>query len=82
MARLHLTLSLNTCELQPLLAEFRVRVDFLGLAEAERRIGCEMDEAFFCSLIEIKLLSRKLQQSFEARLSYERRPIANPHFVG
>lgn len=57
-ARSHraLTISINTCELSPLLAEIAERVRVLGADEAARRIGCEMDEAFFRSLVSVELI--------------------------
>lgn len=46
------TVTADCAEVKLLTAELVARAKELGLAETERRIGCECDEAFFLSLVE------------------------------
>lgn len=47
------TLSVNTCEMVPLIAEFVQRAKVHGQVETERRIGRLVDRALFNELFEM-----------------------------
>jgi hypothetical protein len=46
MPLFRVSIRLDAAELKLLAAEINDRVQFLGLAEAERRVGCPIDNAF------------------------------------
>ena len=46
MPRFHVSIRLDATELKMLADEINDRVKYLGQAEAERRVGCPIDNAF------------------------------------